>query len=90
MKYQDIQKRKLRLGLSQDCDNCSEVGHAYVPSVDATMVVGRLSVVDGHGDVCDETRAELYTMRVHQKSAVVDHVYVQSVEIWLNHYATIW
>ena len=43
MKHQEMQWRKLwRLGVSQDWDSCSEDDHAYVPSVDATMVVEEL------------------------------------------------
>ena len=68
MKYQEIQKRKIWVtGLSQNWDRCSEDGHAYVPLVGATTVVRGLSVVDGHGDVHDEAKAELYAMSVHQK-----------------------
>ena len=76
--------------LSQNWDRCSEDGHVYAPSVGVTMVVEGPSVVDGHGGVRHKMKAELLAMSVHQKFAVVDHVYVQLAKIWLSHYATIW
>ena len=79
MKHQEIRLRKfLRLGLSQDWSSCSEDGHAYVPSVEATMV--ELGVVDGHGDVHHKGTTELFAMSAQSLCAVVDHVCDQLVE----------
>ena len=79
MKHQEIRYRKFwRLGLSQDWNSCSEDGHAYVPSVEATMV--ELGVVDGHGDVHHRGTTELFAMSAQSLCAVVDHVYDQLVK----------
>ena len=66
-----------------NCDSCSVGGHAYVLSVGVTMVVEgfpRLREVDDRDDVHHKKITSLLAMSVHQKCAMVDHVYVQLVE----------